>query len=213
METDLPIAPSEFAPHWAPVVVPSISETIPKKLLKKVDSLAVYLVESISAGELSMPYLLLQTGCRLISGGEELALNRPLLLLPRTNRKAAGIVGNLAGHSLFLGAMLLLYGEMGALERQRILLDRYPFRIDPLLAALWLVGSAVNLTHGEASSIGHLKKSARSVSLVTAAEFEAVRKKKPDRGADQALAQALAALHAQREMFSGRLARAAKQGK
>ena len=210
IEVDLPIAPAEFAPDWAKTFVPTIPETLPKKFLKKTDHLGVYLVRSISAGELALPYLLVQPGCRLVAGGVEQSPDRPVLLLARNGRKAAGIAGSLAGRDLFLGGMLKLFGEMGALERQEIVLGRYPFRFDPLLAALWLVGSANNLTRGEAASIGRLRKSALSVSLAMSAEIEGVRKKKPDPAADQALAQALQALRTKREKLIGRLSKAAK---
>lgn len=210
IEADLPIAPAEFAPDWAQTFVPTIPETLPKTILKKTDHLGVYLVESSFAGELSLPYLLVQPGCRLMAGGVEQSPDRPVLLLARNGRKAAGIAGNLAGRDLFLRAMLKLFGEMRTLERQEIVLGRYPFRFDPLLAALWLVGNAINLTRGEAASIGRLRKSVLSVSLTMSADIEFVRKKKPDPAVDQALAQALQALRAKREKLIGRLSKAAK---
>ena len=210
IEASLPIATAEFTPDWAPSFIPSIPEMLPKNLLKESNQPGVYLVENILAGELPLPYLLVQPSRKILAGGVRQSPERPLLLLARNGRKASEIAGGLAGRPLFLGAMLRLLGELGTLKRHRIVLDRYPFRFDPLLAALWLVGNAINLTRGEASSLGRLKKSALSVSLAMAADIEAVRKKKPDPAADQALAQALVALRAKREKLLGRLSKRAK---
>jgi hypothetical protein len=210
IEADLPISPAGLAPDWAPTFIPKIPEQLPEKLLQETQNLGVYLVETITAGDAYLPYLLLQPGCKFLANGEEQTSDRPLLLLARNGTKASTIAGDLAHRSLFLGIILRLYSEMSMLEQQQIVLDRYPFRFDPLLAALWIVGKAQILTRGEAASLSHWKKLALSVSLATAAEIAAIRKKKPDPDADQALAQALEALAKKREKLIGRLSRSAQ---
>jgi hypothetical protein len=80
------------------------------------------------------------------------------------------------------------------LERRQVILDRHSLKIDPLLAAVWLVSQAAGLARGEAASLGRLRQSAGAVSLAMMAEIETVRKKNTDPTADQALSQALQAL-------------------
>jgi hypothetical protein len=210
VEAGLPISPEGLAPDWALQLVPSIREALPNKAMRKSPELGIYLVNDLQAGALALPYLLVQPGGKLLAGSVLQSPERPLLLLARLGRKASGIAGDLAGRGLFLGFMLRQFGVTRELEYSRILLERVPFKFDPILAALWLVSRAGNLTRGEASSLGHLKRSAHRVSLATAAEIEAVRKKKPDALADQALAQALEALRAKREKLLGSLSKAAR---
>jgi hypothetical protein len=68
----------------------------------------------------------------------------------------------------------------------------------------------VNLARGEASSIGRLYQSARSVSMALIDEIEAVRPrilrhKKPDTAIDEALCLALQALNERRQKLLARL--------
>jgi hypothetical protein len=211
VEADLSISPEGLAPDWALRLVPSIRETLASKAMRKSPELGIYLVEDIQAGALALPYLLVQPGGKLLVGTLLQSIERPLLILARQGRKASGMVGDLAGRGLFLGFMLRQFGVTRELEYSRILLERVPFNFDPLLAALWLVSRAGNLTPGEASSLGRLKKRALSVSLAMAADIEAVRKKKPDASVDQDLAKALEALWAKREKLLGRLSTRAKE--
>jgi hypothetical protein len=179
LESGLPVALEDFSPESASRAVPEIREALPARLAQPSETLAVFLAESIQAGEYALPYLVLEVGSQITANGQAFTSQRPLLLLARQGRKARS-----------LEALLL--------ERERVFLD-------PLLDAVWLVRQAENLSCGESSSLGSLYQSAQSVSMTTMAEIEAVRGRKTDPAVDQALINALQALSDRRQKLLTRL--------
>lgn len=207
VECDLPISPEAFAPEWAVRVIPEIIETIPKKLKRPSERLAVMLVQEIRAGDRLLPYLLVEPENGLIASAQPFTAHRPLLLLARRGRKVRAIVGDLAGRERLLKLMVTRSGDLALLERQGIVLERYRLQVDLLLAGLWIMTQAVGLTRGEAASLGKLRRQALSVSLATVQEIEAVRKKRLDPAVDAGLEQALSALQNRRRKLLARLGR------
>jgi hypothetical protein len=186
LESGLPVALEDFSPESASRAVPEIREALPARLAQPSETLAVFLAESIQAGEYALPYLVLEVGSQITANGQAFTSQRPLLLLARQGRKARS-----------LAALLL--------ERERVFLDPLQGTMDPLLAAVWLVRQAANLSCGESSSLGRLYQSAQSLSMTTMAEIEAVRGRKTDPAVDQALVNALQALSDRRQKLQARL--------
>jgi hypothetical protein len=205
IDSDLPIAIGSLAPGLARSAVPEIAEALPAKLGEPSESLAVFLVEGIQAGPYSLPYLLLEPENCITAGGKPFTSQRPLLLLARQGRGARALVGSLLGRERLLTYLVSCSRQRAELERRQVILDRHSLKIDPLLAAVWLVSQAAGLARGEAASLGRLRQSAGAVSLAMMAEIETVRKKNTDPTANQALSQALQALQDRRQKLLVRL--------
>jgi hypothetical protein len=210
IDSDLPITVDSLAPDWSRSAVPEIGEALPAKLGRPSDALVVYLVEQILAGEYPLPYLLLEPGNHITAGGEPFTAKRPLLLLARQGRKARAIVGDLLKRERLLPHLVSISGQRAELERRQVVLDRHGLKIDPLLAAIWLVSQVNGLRRGEASSMGRLRQHALAVSLAMIGEVETVhgrilRTKNPDPTAAQALSQAVQALSDRRQKLLAQL--------
>jgi hypothetical protein len=215
-DINLPVTVESLAPDWSRKAVPEIAEALPAKLARPSDALVVFLPEEIHAGPYSLPYLLLEPGCQITAGGEPFTAKRPLLLLARQGRKARAIVGDLLKREWLLTYLVSLSGQRAELARRQVILDRHGLKIDPLLAAIWLVSQAAGLRRGEASSLGRLRQHALAVSLAMLDEIEAVhrrilRTKKPDPTAAQALSQAVQALTDRRQKLLARLEKEARK--
>jgi hypothetical protein len=205
LESGLPVAPEEFAPGWARRAVPEIRETLPARLAHLSDTLAVFLADNIQAGGNALPYLVLEPGSQMNADRQAFISQRPLLLLAREGRGARALVGSLLERERLLHLLVSRSGRQAELERERVILDRLRGTMDPLLAAVWVLGQAANLGRGDRSSLGRLKAQAQAVSLATQAEIKAVRERKPDPTADQALVNALQALADRRQKLLARL--------
>jgi hypothetical protein len=201
----LAVALGDFSPDSASRAVPEIREDLPARIAQPSETLAVFLAESIQAGKYALPYLVLEAGSQITANGQAFTSQRPLLLLARQGRKARSLAALLLERERLLHQVANSSGRLAELERERVTLDPLRGTMDPLLAAVWLVRQAANLSCGESPSSGRLHQSAQSLSMASMAEIEAVRGRKTDSAVDQALVDALQALSDRRQKLLTRL--------